>query len=285
MTFLSEGGSMTEFDYESKVWGSHDVKVEPTYLGALRLQYCLEDLRTVQGKVLEVGCGAGGMARAIKSYRPDLDVYGCDISRNAIRDAKKRPGGVTFDLGDAYDIPFDDDSFSAVVMFDVLEHLEDPDASVNEIYRVIDEGGLLHLFVPCEGALYTLHGLLAKAGWRAKEHYGGHIQHFRLDDVKALLEQSCFEVRNHRWSGHLVNQLVDAAYFTALSLRGRNTPTSVEGYLKSENAGITRTAVAGLKDVVSIASNVESKLLWRFPGFGVHFRCEKPIDHGIAGGS
>ncbi|MCK5644624.1 MAG: hypothetical protein KAJ19_27750, partial [Gammaproteobacteria bacterium] len=50
------------FDYESKVWGGHEVMVTPTYLGALRLRYCLEDLRGIYGRVLEVGCGAGGMA-------------------------------------------------------------------------------------------------------------------------------------------------------------------------------------------------------------------------------
>ncbi|NIN65623.1 MAG: methyltransferase, partial [Anaerolineae bacterium] len=49
-----------------------------------------------RGQVLEVGCGAGGMARAIKARRPDLDVYGCDISRTAIGMAQRNPGGVTF---------------------------------------------------------------------------------------------------------------------------------------------------------------------------------------------
>ena len=259
------------FDYEAKTWGGHEVRVSPKYLGALRLKYCLDDLRAVSGSVLEVGCGAGGMARAIKAYRPDLEVYGCDLSERSIRAAQADPDGVTFDLGDAYELPYENDSFQAVVMFDVLEHLEEPHTSVAEICRVLEDGGLFHLFIPCEGALYTLHGLLARAGWRAKEKYGGHIQRLTSADVVAILEQAGLEVQDHRWSGHLINQAVDASYFTALSLRGKNTPTSVEGYLKIADPGPIPLAVATLKTAVAVTSYYESKLLAWLPGSGGHF--------------
>ena len=216
-------GPAEEFDYESKTWGAHEVRLAPTFLGAMRLKYCLEDLQDVSGKVLEVGCGAGGMARAIKAYRPDLELYGCDVSRRALAAAQQKPGGVKFDYGDAFDLPYDPGSFSAVVMFDVLEHLDEPSASTAEIHRVLENEGLFHLFVPCEGELHTLHGLLAKVGWRAKEHYGGHIQGFTMPALKELLRSSGFQVTTTRWSAHLVNQLADVAYYTRLSARGSNT--------------------------------------------------------------
>ena len=126
---------MDSFDYESKLWGGHEVKISPTYLGALRLRYCLEDLKNLKGKILEVGCGAGGMVKGIKTYRPDLEAYGCDISHQAIRTAERDPQGVTFREGNAYDLPFEDKSFSAVVMFDLLEHLDKPDRAIAEAAR------------------------------------------------------------------------------------------------------------------------------------------------------
>ena len=263
------------FDYERKVWGVNEVRVSPTFLNALRLKYCLQDLASVKGKVLEVGCGAGGMAKAIKAYRPDLDVYGCDISRRAIRAAQENPGGVTFDLGEACDLPFRRRSFSAVVMFDVLEHLRHPRSAVEEIWQILEDGGLFHLFVPCEGGLNTLHGLLARAGWRGKEHYGGHIQMFTLPALLELLRSSGFTYITSRWSCHFINQLVDVAYFTGLSIRGKNTQSSVEGFLEASDRSLIRSLVAGSKAGVAAASYYESTLLARFPGAGAHLNLRK----------
>ena len=280
MATLSRTGD--RFDYESKVWGGHEVGLSPRYLGALRLKYCLEDLSQVQGKVIEVGCGAGGMARAIKSCRTDLEVYGCDISRAAIAVARRSQAGVTFDIGDAGALPYPDGSFSAVVMLDVLEHLERPEQAIAEARRILKDGGLFHLFVPCEGELSTMHGLLAWAGWRAKERYGGHIQRFTLRQLAAILEGEGFARRRRRWSAHLLNQLVDVTYFTGLSLRGRNAASSVEGYLERSKPGLVPAVVRATKDVIAIASYGESVLLAGVPGAGIHLACDKALGGGAS---
>jgi SAM-dependent methyltransferase len=269
------GEAMTAFDYESKLWGAHEVKPCPTFLGGLRLRYCLEDLKDVRGKVLEIGCGAGAITRAIKTYRPDLDVFGSDVSRRAIQTARRNPGGVTFEVGNAYDLPFVNHCFSAVVTFDLLEHLEEPRLAIDEAWRLLEPGGLFHQFIPCEGGFYTLHGLLSSMGWRAKEHYGGHIQRYTLSELKNHLEASGFEIGNYRWSGHLVNQAVDVAYFSGLSLLGRNVPTSVEGYLESTPQGFFPAVLGMLKSAIAIASYYESRLFARIPGSGVHLLCLK----------
>ena len=266
---------MAEFDYESKIWGAHKVAVSPTFLGALRLQYCLKDLRAVRGKVLEVGCGAGGMAEAIKAYRPDLEVYGIDISRRSISGARATPGGVIFEIGDAYDLPYSDGSFAAVVIFDVLEHLQDPGRAIAEAWRVLGKRGMFHVFVPCEGGRMTLHGLLSRIGWTAKERYGGHIQRLTRGNVISMLEVQGFRVRSTVWSCHFVNQVVDVSYFTALSIRGRNSRMSVEGYLESVEAGIVPTVVRVAKAAVAVASYYESRLFSYIPGAGAHISSDK----------
>lgn len=263
------------FDYESKVWGGHEVMVTPTYLGALRLRYCLEDLRGSYGRVLEVGCGAGGMARGIKVYRPDFEVYGCDISRGAVQVANGKEGDVTYGVGNAYDLPFDSNNFSAVVMFDLLEHLAEPSRAIAEVCRVLEPGGRCHFFVPCEGSFNTLHGLLSHMGWRAKEQYGGHIQRYTISELKKLMKTSGFEIGNYRWSGHLFNQVVDVAYFSGLSILGRNVPMSVEGYLESTRPNFFTATVGMLKSLISMASYYESRLLAWMPGSGVHLLCFK----------
>jgi len=269
------GRGATSFDYEAKTWGGHDVKLSPTYLGALRLRYCLEDLKGVRGRVVEVGCGGGGMARALKAYRPELKVLGCDLSKKAIRLAGRKSRDLELTASDAYNLPYASGSIAAYIMFDVLEHVEDPRQVLAEANRVLEQDGVLHVFVPCEGELHTLHGLLARVGWRAKEHYGGHIQRFTLADLKQLLASVGFTNARSRWSCHAINQLADVGYFTALQLKGKNTAKSVEGFLATSRRGLPQMVVWGMKAGVSVASYLESRLLSWLPGSGAHLSGRK----------
>jgi SAM-dependent methyltransferase len=265
----------TVFDYESKTWGGHEVDISPSYLGALRLKYCLSDLSAISGTVLEVGCGAGGMARGIAKQRPELRVTGCDISLAAIREARTHTTDVRFELGDTYELPYRDETFNAVVMFDVLEHVDDPEKALSEMARVIPSGGLFHLYVPCEGALHTIHGGLARIGWMPKEQYGGHIQRFVARDVVRMIERSGFQIEHERWSGHLANQIVDAAYFTALAIRGRNVSTSIEGHLATAERSWRSDAIRLATSTVAIASYFESAWFPWLPGLGIHVTGKK----------
>jgi SAM-dependent methyltransferase len=229
----------------------------------------------VRGKVLEIGCGAGGMAKAIKAHIPDLEVSGCDISLQAIKAAQQSPGGVHFKVANAYDLPYCSNSLSAVVMFDVLEHLDNPERCIAEVWRVLEGGGLFHLYVPCEGEIHSLHGLLARIGWRAKEQYGGHIQSFTTKDIFSILNKQCLYVRRHRWSAHLINQTIDVAYFIGLSLRGKNTSMSVEGYLEVAKPSLISIGIDAFKTAVAVASYYESRLFKWLPGGGGHFSALK----------
>ena len=208
--------------------------------------------------------------RALKSYRHDLEVMGCDLSRTAARVAGHRSSDVDFAVANAYDLPYASGSLAAYVMFDVLEHVEDPRRVLSEAHRLLEPGGILHLFVPCEGELHSLHGLLAKVGWRAKEQYGGHIQRFTLENLRELVSDLGFGIRRARWSAHLFNQIVDVAYFTALSIVGKNPPTSVEGYLESANGNLMPRMIGAIKRGIAGLSFYESTLLASLPASGVH---------------
>jgi ubiquinone/menaquinone biosynthesis C-methylase UbiE len=259
-------------DYEAKLWGAHEVEPTPRFLGGLRLRYCLDDLVGVRGKVLEVGCGAGAMARAIQRHRPDLLVFGMDLSRHALEAAKLAGGKVRYTAGDAHRLPLASGSFEAIVVLDVLEHLPDPAAALAEIHRLLRPGGTFHLFCPVEGDLRCLHGILRRFGWRAKERLIGHIQQFTEHGLNRLLQGAGFSVEASRKSGHLLNQVADTAYFTLIQGLGRGVPRSVEGYLESSTFGGAQVLIRQLKNMISVASYWESALLSDSPGSGVHSR-------------
>jgi ubiquinone/menaquinone biosynthesis C-methylase UbiE len=261
---------MEQFDYESKMWGSGKVKTSPFYFGASQIEFALKDIENISGRVLEVGCGAGGMAKAIKYYRPDLDVVGIDISKKAINQARKDPSGVKFSCGDAYKIPFKDKSFDAVLMFDLLEHLDDPLKSLLEIRRVLKPDGIFSAFVPIEGSIFSIHKLIDRLfGFTPKKKYAGHIQQFTLSDLLTLLEKTDLKFINKRYYGYLVFQLVDLIYFTYLSLRGKNVPYTVEGYLAQER-GLKKSFLALIKSAIAATCYFESKIFRFLPGSGVH---------------
>src|SRR5438128_12513225 len=88
------GQPQPTFDYEAKRWGAAPLRPKPWFMNGLKLRYLLEDLAPVRGRVLDVGCGAGSVAKAVKRERPDLEVFGCDASRSAIAAAGASPAGV-----------------------------------------------------------------------------------------------------------------------------------------------------------------------------------------------
>src|SRR5689334_24163121 len=115
------GGAVAPgFDYESKKWGAAPLAPRPRFMNGLKLRYLLEDLSSVHGRVLDVGCGAGQVAKAVKRERPDLEVLGCDVSRSAIAAASESSQGVDFRLATAERLPFADGELDFVWIFDVL---------------------------------------------------------------------------------------------------------------------------------------------------------------------
>src|SRR4051812_46795960 len=114
------GGAVASgFDYESKQWGAAPLAPRPRFMNGLKLRYLLEDLAPVRGRVLDVGCGAGQVAKAVKRARPDLEVFGCDLSRSALAVASSPdPGGVDFRAATAERLPFSDGELDFVWIFD-----------------------------------------------------------------------------------------------------------------------------------------------------------------------
>lgn len=268
--------SAASFDYEAKKWGAATLRPRPWYMNGLKLRYLLEDLAPIRGRALDVGCGAGQVAKAVKRERPDLAVFGCDVSHAAIDSASASTEGVDFRLAKAERLPFEGGELDFVWIFDVLEHVEDPEAVLREVARVLKPDGGFHIVLPLEGQPRTLYSLVgAGTRWKAKVRHGGHIQIFSAERFRTMASACGLPVVRTRWSYHATLQVLDLLYFTWLDRRGP-VAGSVED-MSAARAGASGAVMRGVSRAVATAAWAEARLLRGLPGGCGHFTCRRTI--------
>jgi SAM-dependent methyltransferase len=243
-------------------------------MNGLKLHYLLSDLQDVGGKVLDVGCGAGSVAKAVKRERPDLEVFGCDPSQSALAIADASPEGVDFRLATAERLPFSDSELDFVWIFDVLEHVDDPAQVLREVARVLRPGGGFHIVLPLEGQPWTLYRLVGcGTKWTAKVRHGGHIQVFSADRFRGIASASGLGLVRSRWSYHLLLQVLDLLYFSWLDWRGP-VSGSVED-MSASRRGVVGSLMRAAGKVVACLAWGEARLFRSLPGGCGHFTCER----------
>ncbi len=111
------------------------------------------------GRILDVGCGDGGLVRFLT--REGARAVGLECSEVQLRQAEAavRVGGETYVFGRGEALPFEDRSFDAVVYSNSLHHVapDRMDRALDEAGRVLRPGGLLYVAEPlAKGPLFEL---------------------------------------------------------------------------------------------------------------------------------
>lgn len=152
---------------------------------ASRLQ-ALEVLQknsVVDGVILEIGCSAGHMLSEIKSHFPKATLIGADVIKGTLLALARRMPEVPLLCFDLSSCPLADNSVDAVIMLNVLEHIEDDLCALRHANRVLRPGGVLVLEVPASPDLY--------------DEYDAYLKHFRRyskQDIRDKLVQAGFSV-------------------------------------------------------------------------------------------
>jgi ubiquinone/menaquinone biosynthesis C-methylase UbiE len=100
--------------------------------------------------ILEIGCGTGIVSSflAEKGY----GVIGCEYYQEAVNMAWP---GFRIVRGDANCMPFGNNSFDIVGLFDVIEHFEDDQGPLKEAARAVKPGGIVAVTVPARQELWS----------------------------------------------------------------------------------------------------------------------------------
>lgn len=87
--------------------------------------------------VLEVGCGPGYSTRRIAQWRAGVRLMGGDISASLLGNARRLNAGIPFVRESVYSLPHPDKSIDVALLLEVLEHLDQPEAALAELNRVV----------------------------------------------------------------------------------------------------------------------------------------------------
>jgi demethylmenaquinone methyltransferase/2-methoxy-6-polyprenyl-1,4-benzoquinol methylase len=119
-------------------------------------------LRKPGARVLDLCCGTGDMARALRKQAPGATIIGVDFSRGMLSQGKAKfvQQGIAPVEGDALRLPFPDQTFHVVVSAFGFRNLANYDAGLREIYRVLRPGGQVGIldFSEPGGVLGRLYG-------------------------------------------------------------------------------------------------------------------------------
>ncbi|MBP3460436.1 MAG: class I SAM-dependent methyltransferase [Lachnospiraceae bacterium] len=150
--------------------------------------------KVIEGKeVLEIATGPGLLAKHV-AYAANRMVA-TDYSDGMIAEARKGeyPDNLTFEVADATNLPYDDDSFDVVLIANALHIMPNPEKALQEINRVLKNKGILIApnFVKHKGGFIsrTWSGILKIAGVKFEHQW-------QTEDYKEFLEKNGWKVKN-----------------------------------------------------------------------------------------
>jgi SAM-dependent methyltransferase len=122
------------------------------------------------GKVLDIGCGLGAYLERLAKHADRA--YGIEFEFSRAKSAQTKVPTLTCAAGE--DLPFLSDQFDLILSHEVLEHVHDDRACLEESVRLLRQpgadhsGGRLILFIPNRGYPFETHGVY----WRGTYHFG-----------------------------------------------------------------------------------------------------------------
>lgn len=154
--------------------------------------------------LLDMGCGEGRHSIGAL-LETSANVIGLDLSLKDLSIANSRLNDFdlsnldtfcTFGVGNINNIPLESASLDAVMCSEVLEHVDSPEESIQELIRVLKPGGVMALSVP-----RYLPELIC---WKLSKDYsktpGGHIRIFRHNQLKNLGINNGLEYQSFHWA-------------------------------------------------------------------------------------
>lgn len=147
-----------------------------------------------EAKVLEGGCATGSLTSYIE--KAGHFVTGVDRSRKMIERAKTRYTGINYRVADVLDLPFESNSFDAVIATSLINIVDNKSQALKELTRVCKKGGKISILVPLQSFsdndLISLQQVIGGAGFSAAamRAWHRHAPKMKTKNIETLFFQS-----------------------------------------------------------------------------------------------
>lgn len=160
---------------------------------------------------LEIGCGTGYVLSGISKAFPKARLQGSELFTKGLTYAANRLPSVHLMQMDARYIPFVEE-FDSIGAFDVLEHIQEDEQVLSQIYQALKPQGLCILTVPQHAWL-----------WSPVDDYACHVRRYSAKEIHTKLKVAGFDILR---STSFVSSLLPAMYISRL----------MEKFLKKKSA-------------------------------------------------
>jgi SAM-dependent methyltransferase len=131
---------------------------------------------------LEIGCGTGFVILGISKQFPAVRLIGSEYFEEGLTYARQRVPIAEFAKMDARCIPYNSE-LDAIGAFDLLEHIEEDEAVLKQIYKALKPGGVVFVTVPQHRWL-----------WSTVDEYSCHIRRYSANELHQKVCSAGFEI-------------------------------------------------------------------------------------------
>jgi len=142
-------------------------------------------------RVLDIGSGAGTLC--FYFAKRSKNITGIDISKNAVEASTQTAKNLNLKNVKFKQMNFPQEvpsgKFDFIIFTEVIEHLEDDERALMEIYQLLDTDGLLYLSTP------SVNAPLHKIGYsKAFDQRVGHVRRYEPDKLTEMIEDAGFKI-------------------------------------------------------------------------------------------